>query len=511
MLQKTLNSVVLFVCSFLVYSISFSQHISQLTSLSASPQDNYIHLSEELWFHELLKVGDLTATSSYQPNFDFTGYVPINGSSTHGYLSISFENTPGGMAIAEIQLDTSVNRWEILSSRTVDFSVVGGTARNCSGTVTPWGTIITCEEQVFGDDNNDGYNDIGWAIEVDPVTARIVDFEGGLVGGDKLWGLGNFNHENIVVHSNKRTVYQGVDATVGYLFKFVADEPERLNKGKLYVYKGDKTTGGIWVQLKNSTPLDQNTVLAQADSVKATVFNGVEDVEINPLDGSVCFAVKGEDKVYRFVDVDPLLGDSVLSFETFVGGRDYDIQGVQTSWGTGNDNLAFDDLGNLWVLQDGGDNHVWLVGNDHTQENPNVKIVMKTPKGSEPTGITFTPDFKFLFMSIQHPSTANETFYQQNAFGESISFGKDIALVISLKEHLSAINNLDSADSFLNLYPNPTSSILTIDKKIKLWKVVNSDGEVMLKGKDHPIDVSQLLPNIYFLEIGNETYRFVKN
>ena len=69
-------------------------------------------------------------------------------------------------------------------------------------------------------------------------------------------------------------------------------------------------------------------------------------------------------------------------------------------WGNGNDNLAFDNDGNLWVMQDGGDFYIWVVKNGHTQASPDVEIFGITPAGAEPTGITFTPDNKYLFMSV---------------------------------------------------------------------------------------------------------------
>ena len=57
--------------------------------------------------------------------------------------------------------------------------------------------------------------------------------------------------------------------------------------------------------------------------------------------------------------------------ETFVGGMSYDINDgsstTSVAWGNGNDNLAFDNNGNLWVMQDGGNYYIWVVGSDHDQ------------------------------------------------------------------------------------------------------------------------------------------------
>ncbi len=55
---------------------------------------------------------------------------------------------------------------------------------------------------------------------------------------------------------------------------------------------------------------------------------------------------------------------------------------VNVPWGTGNDNLLFDSLGNLWVAQDGsfsgGDNnYIWVVENGHTQAKPKSQNICK--------------------------------------------------------------------------------------------------------------------------------------
>jgi len=287
------------------------------------------------------------------------------------------------------------------------------------------------------DGNNDGYDDYGWAVEIDPATKTVID---------KRWALGNFKHENLVIHSNQRTAYQGADATVGYLFKFVADNPQDLSSGALYVYRGSKNGSGEWVLLNNTTPEERNTTNEQSAALGATVFSGIEDVEIGP-NGYIYFAVKNEDQVYRFQDSDPITGTTVTNMETYVGNTSYTIQhtngSTNVNWGYGNDNMAFDNDGNLWVLQDGDNNYIWVVKNGHTQANPQVEIFGSTPAGSEPTGITFSPDNRFLFMSIQHPSSSNSATTQIDAAGNEVAFDKDTALVIGLKENLGSFTETE--------------------------------------------------------------------
>ncbi|MBI3235127.1 MAG: DUF839 domain-containing protein [Bacteroidetes bacterium] len=129
-----------------------------------------------------------------------------------------------------------------------------------------------------------------------------------------------------------------------------------------------------------------------------------------------------------------MVGYICVTFQTFVGNASYNITHINgttsTAWGTGNDNLCFDTIGNLWVLQDGSNNHIWMVAKGHTQSSPKVKLFARTPAGSEPTGITFTPDDKFMFMSIMHPSNTNATT-QKDAYSSDVKFDKAVSLIIA--------------------------------------------------------------------------------
>ncbi|MCB0846400.1 MAG: DUF839 domain-containing protein [Bacteroidetes bacterium] len=425
----------------LLPSFLFSQHISDFTSLEPGNQDSDFHLPSTHTFQYLIETGEpLTAGGTLPDRCDFTGYVPINGSSKQGYLSINSEDVPGGVTILDIEFDSSLQSWNISASEAVDFSLVYGTQKNCSGTVTPWGTVISCEESLPGATAASGFKSFGWPIEIDPATRSVIDQTGDLAGADKLWHMGNFKHENVVIAPNHRTAYGGEDNMPGYLYRYVANTSGDLSMGALYVLKLNTATDGVWLLLNNTTPAECNSTKVQATNAGATPFNAIEDVEISPKDGKIYFSVKGDGKVYRFTDVDPLSGTTITDFETYVGGMSYPITSltgtVNHPWGNGNDNLAFDDKGNLWVCQDGGKNYIWVVEDGHTQAVPKVKIFGKTPNGAEPTGITFSPDYKYLFMSVMHPDAANSATTVLDAFSIPRTFDEDVVLVISLLENL---------------------------------------------------------------------------
>lgn len=113
--------------------------------------------------------------------------------------------------------------------------------------------------------------------------------------------------------------------------------------------------------------------------------------------------------------------------------------------GRGNDNLAFDGDGNLWVCQDAivasDRNHIWVVGPTHTQASPQVRVFATTPIRSEPTGITFTPDYKFMFISFMGPNGSNTTS-QMDAAGTSVVFNTHTTAVIARVENLGPFSTL---------------------------------------------------------------------
>ncbi|WP_326983652.1 alkaline phosphatase PhoX [Chryseobacterium sp. MYb264] len=481
-------------------------HISCFTSIVPTTQTGKLIIPAEHKYQMILKEGDNYTEGGglVGGQNDFTAYVAKNGSSTNGYLSVNHETNPGGVTMAEINYNPTSKFWQLSRSRAVSFSdpSLVQTIRNCSGGITPWGTIITAEEQTTSADvNGDGMKDYGWLVEIDPATAQVISKNADGTKG-KLWQMGIMNHENVVINNAGTTAYYGEDGGTHMIYKFVADTPNDLSSGDLYVLKLDQglTTAGdpvgttaTWVQVPNKLKADQNNTASAAQTVGGTRFNGVEDVDISPIDGKIYFTAKGLDRVYRLQDN----GATASQVETFVGGASttysFDTaQGVKTeAWGDGNDNLTFDELGNLWVLQDGGKNYIWVIAPDHTAANPKVKLFASMPAGSEPTGLTFTPDHKFGFFSVQHPNSTIST--DIDATGNTIDYkGKSATMVIALKNNLGtegALGTIDShaTENTVTVAPNPTSGLVKINsaKGLKDISVTaySMDGKIVFTKK----------------------------
>jgi hypothetical protein len=214
-----------------------------------------------------------------------------------------------------------------------------GTFGNCAGGRTPWGTVLSCEENVheyfsnrerapdgevrtalarYGFIEGDGVytfarhdprfdlahepneaNRFGWVVEIDPFDAQALPI--------KHTALGRMKHESATVGSardGRVVVYTGDDEANEYLYKFVsthAFDPARPNErrglledGVLHVARFSSNGEGEWVPLVPEGRL-ANWSRARiavhtrqaADLVGATPLDRPEDVAIAPHDGRV--------------------------------------------------------------------------------------------------------------------------------------------------------------------------------------------------------------------------------
>lgn len=463
---------------FLVLGVTFfaswtyAQSIGEFYSVQRRGQNGGFEIPGTHTWQYLIQRGDLLSTGdTMPPNADFSGFVPAQGSSEKGYLCVNSEWTPGGMTVMEMDFDPVSETWQRSRSEKIDFSMFGGpttagTVRNCSGTVTPWETVVTCEEQApsTGDANLDGYIDWGWNIEVDPVSRQVMDYDQDGIP-DKIWAMGRMRHENIVLNTEGTIAYQGEDASFpGFLFKYELEEAGNLSVGTLFALRRQGSSGGYWIRIPNTSHYDRNNTIALASNLGATAFLRVEDVEISP-DGKIYFASTTQAKVFRFDD----MGDTIANFETFIDTGPHPIADTDrpdTVQFTSPDNMAFDEEGNLWITQDGGRGHIWVVGPGHTPVTPEVRIFANTPGGCEPTGLWFSPDHRFLFMSFQHPSPVNSQV-MTDITGHSLVVDRDLTLVVARKEALGSPSALmgngswEEDPNWICLFPNPAQEALT--------------------------------------------------
>jgi hypothetical protein len=422
-----------------------SLHIGCFTSVPQA-RNQILKLPSSHIFQQIGRQGQTHSLGgTVGTNLDFTGFMPWNLSNKRGAVGVNEENTPGGVSVFYIRFNDTTGTWQRDSSGKVNLShpALVQSTRNCSGGLTPWGTIITSEESFnTGDVNADGYQDVGWHVEYNPWTRQVRDYNGDGIP-DKLWAMGRMSHENIAVANDSVTAYFAEDGGTSCVYKFVASQKTRLDSGTLYVLQRNAATGstGQWLMVPNSTQAQRNTINTIASGLGGTNFNGPEDVEINPLNGMIYFTSKSNSRIYRFTDN----GMTVSNFEDYVGNAavNYTMNveggGTQTvNWGSGIDNLVFDNLGNLWAQQDGGNGHIWVIRPDHTPANPKVDVFATTPAGSETSGLTFTPDFRQGFLSVMGASGSN-TASAIDAAGASVVFNVSNTVVIGRRQFLGSL------------------------------------------------------------------------
>ncbi|GAA3609361.1 PhoX family phosphatase [Marihabitans asiaticum] len=344
-------------------------------------------------------------------NCDYVGVIPKGDSTTEAVLVVNNEYTNNelifsgytdataltddqvritmmahGMSVVEMTRKDATSRWTYTKAAPLNrrvtvetaFDIVGpargsdllktsadrkahtarGTFGNCAGGTTPWGTVLSGEENfnyyfAQPDAPSDdlagraaaryglasGYpaqhnwdrldsrfdltqepneaNRFGWVVELDPFNPSAPP--------KKLTAMGRMKHEgaNVIVADNGHVVaYMGDDERFDYMYKFVSKKKyvegdrdhntQLLHEGDLYVAKfsGDGADGvhdgtGTWVPLTvggrsavEGMSLEEVLVYTRlaADQVGATKMDRPEDVEPNLVNGRIYAALTNNSK-----------------------------------------------------------------------------------------------------------------------------------------------------------------------------------------------------------------------
>ncbi len=233
-----------------------------------------------------------------------------------------------------------------------DGKICLGTFANCAGSVTPWGTILTAEENIqayfmgdalntkegksyrrfglLGDktslsawaklDSKWNINEhpqaglhAGWIVEINPYDANFVPI--------KRTALGRCKHEGCGIHINKDqriVIYMGDDQAFEYIYRFVSKRKYQpkdlqynlslLDEGELSVAEFKEDGKLIWHPLvwgqdphtgDNGFSNQADVVIDMryaADLVNATPMDRPEEIKVNPVSTHVFAVMTGNIK-----------------------------------------------------------------------------------------------------------------------------------------------------------------------------------------------------------------------
>jgi secreted PhoX family phosphatase len=295
----------------------------------------------------------------------------------------------------------------VLDARTLavekQFRSLSGTIRNCAGGTTPWGSWLTCEENVQKPDARIN-KEHGYVFEV-PARAT------GPVDPVPLKAMGRFNHEAACVDPASGAVYLTEDRDAGLLYCFVPRVKGRLAAGgtlHALAIEGVPDTrnwSGVgfepqtwqavrWVTLDNVEAPDDD-LRKRGAALGATLFARGEGIHMGEGELYFCCTSGGAAKLGQVFRLRPQPGgqDRLQLFYESTSIEQYNF----------GDNLTVAPNGHLVVCED-----------QYTAQVSN-RLRGITPAGvayplalsrvqTEWAGACFSPDGKWLFVNLYKPA-----------------------------------------------------------------------------------------------------------
>ena len=284
---------------------------------------------------------------------------------------------------------------------------LAGTNRNCAGGTTPWGSWISCEEEV-----STPYPPPGYTMEqVYPHWGKVsqkhgynfeVPAKGGLAKPIPLKAMGRFRHEAIATDPKTGYIYQTEDQFNSCIYRFRPYKTGDLGQGTLEAMAIEdvpRVDTGInfpvgkplkvsWIELEDVDP-KHDTLRFEAQKKGAAVFRRGEGMCYG--DGELYWtATNGgaaqAGQIFRY-------NLEKEAMELFVESPGVGILDYP-------DNLTLAPFGDLIVCED-GKGEQFLIG--ITSKGRYYKFARNALNNSEFAGVCFAPNGQTMFVNIYHP------------------------------------------------------------------------------------------------------------
>lgn len=248
------------------------------------------------------------------------------------------------------------------------YRILEGSNSNCAGGPTPWGTWLSCEENL---------SELGRVFECDPTGAEpAVAHE----------AMGLWAHEAVAVDPDDEQLYLTQDHPEGLIYRFTPDAYPDLSAGTLDACIVGADNSVTWGPLTDTSGASAPT---RTQVPGATIFPGGEGIWYH--DGWVYFTTKVDHSVHA-ID---------LRNQTYqlIWKGDPDGLGIEGTLLSHVDNITVDaGTGDLVVAEDGGNMELIII----TPEGAVAPLVrIDGQENSEMTGPVFNPARDRLYFSSQ--------------------------------------------------------------------------------------------------------------